>query len=151
VGGVLPGSSTTGIGLIINAAERALRGIVLGRHARLFAGADRASERAAFMYTLIVTATFFADPAQFEADAPCRVAWRPCAASRIDGVPGNQIGDRAHRIQKSQVEAKLGEVDPEIRFKKNDELDCVQGVEPRARKQRVFVAERSKISMQAEP
>ncbi len=39
-----------------NAAERALRGIALGRKAWLFAGSDRGGQRAAFMYTLIVTA-----------------------------------------------------------------------------------------------
>ena len=39
-----------------NAAERALRGIALGRKAWLFAGSDRGGHRAAFMYTLIVTA-----------------------------------------------------------------------------------------------
>ena len=35
-----------------NAAERALRGIALGRKAWLFAGSDRGGERAAFMYGL---------------------------------------------------------------------------------------------------
>jgi len=39
-----------------NAAERALRGIALGRKAWLFAGSDRGGERAALMYTLIHTA-----------------------------------------------------------------------------------------------
>ena len=39
-----------------NAAERALRGIALGRKAWLFAGSDRVGERAALMYTLIHTA-----------------------------------------------------------------------------------------------
>src|ERR1700720_2497131 len=36
-----------------NAAERALRGIALGRKSWLFAGSDRGGERAAVMYTLI--------------------------------------------------------------------------------------------------
>jgi len=44
------------IGLSNNAAERALRGIALGRRAWLFAGSDRGGERAAAMYTLIATA-----------------------------------------------------------------------------------------------
>ena len=35
-----------------NAAERALRGIALGRKSWLFAGSERGGERAAFMYTL---------------------------------------------------------------------------------------------------
>jgi transposase len=39
-----------------NAAERALRGIALGRKAWLFAGSDRGGERAAMIYTLIITA-----------------------------------------------------------------------------------------------
>jgi transposase len=39
-----------------NAAERALRGIALGRKSWLFAGSDHGGERAAFMYTLIATA-----------------------------------------------------------------------------------------------
>jgi transposase len=38
-----------------NAAERALRGIALGRKAWLFASSDRGGERAAVMYSLIVT------------------------------------------------------------------------------------------------
>jgi transposase len=39
-----------------NAAERALRGIALGRKAWLFAGSDRGGQRAAVMFTLIHTA-----------------------------------------------------------------------------------------------
>lgn len=39
-----------------NAAKRALRGIVLGRKSWLFAGSDRGGQRAAAMYSLIVTA-----------------------------------------------------------------------------------------------
>ena len=39
-----------------NAAERSLRGIALGRKSWLFAGSERGGDRAAFMYTLIVTA-----------------------------------------------------------------------------------------------
>lgn len=38
------------------AAERALRGIALGRKSWLFAGSDQGGERAAFIYTLICTA-----------------------------------------------------------------------------------------------
>lgn len=40
-----------------NAAERALRGVALGRKAWLFAGSSRGGDRAAFMYSLIVTST----------------------------------------------------------------------------------------------
>lgn len=39
-----------------NAAERSLRGVALGRKSWLFAGSERGGDRAAFMYTLIVTA-----------------------------------------------------------------------------------------------
>jgi hypothetical protein len=39
-----------------NAAERALRGFALGRKSWLFAGSERAGQRAAAMYSLIVTA-----------------------------------------------------------------------------------------------
>jgi hypothetical protein len=39
-----------------NAADRAPRGIALGRKSWLFAGSDRGGERAAVMYTLIQTA-----------------------------------------------------------------------------------------------
>ncbi len=39
-----------------NPAERALRGIALGRKSWLFAGSDRGGQRAAMMYSLIVTA-----------------------------------------------------------------------------------------------
>lgn len=38
-----------------DAAERALRGIAFGRKSRLFAGSERGGERAAFIYTLIVS------------------------------------------------------------------------------------------------
>jgi Transposase IS66 family len=38
-----------------NAAERALRGICLGRKAWLFCGSDRGGQRAAMMYSFITT------------------------------------------------------------------------------------------------
>ncbi len=38
-----------------NAAERALRGAALGRKAWLFCGSDRGGDRAAAMYSLIIT------------------------------------------------------------------------------------------------
>lgn len=44
------------IRLTNNAAERALRGVVPGRKSWLFAGSERGGQRAAAMYTLIVTA-----------------------------------------------------------------------------------------------
>ena len=39
-----------------NAAERGLRGVALGRKSWLFCGSDRGGQRAAAMYSLIVTA-----------------------------------------------------------------------------------------------
>jgi transposase len=65
-----------------NAAERALRGIALGRRAWLFAGSDRGGERAAAMYTLIATAKLNdIDPQAWLADVLGRVADHP--ASRL--------------------------------------------------------------------
>jgi transposase len=66
-----------------NAAERALRGIALGRRAWLFAGSDRGGDRAAFMYSLIVTAKMNdIDPQAWLADVLRRIADHP--ASRLD-------------------------------------------------------------------
>jgi transposase len=61
-----------------NAAERALRGIALGRKAWLFAGSDRGGDRAAFMYGLIVTAKLNdVDPQAWLADVLARIAGHP--------------------------------------------------------------------------
>jgi len=58
-----------------NAAERALRGIALGRKAWLFAGSDRGGERAAVMFTLIQTAKLNdVDPQAWLADVLARIA-----------------------------------------------------------------------------
>ena len=66
-----------------NAAERSLRGIALGRRAWLFAGSDRGGQRAAAMYSLIVTAKMnHVDPHAWLADVLARIADHP--ASRID-------------------------------------------------------------------
>jgi transposase len=57
-----------------NAAERALRGIALGRKSWLFAGSDRGGERAAVMYTLIQTARLNdVDPQAWLADVLTRI------------------------------------------------------------------------------
>jgi len=57
-----------------NAAERALRGIALGRKSWLFAGSDRGGERAAVMYTLIQTARLNdVDPQAWLADMLARI------------------------------------------------------------------------------
>jgi len=61
-----------------NAAERALRGIALGRKSWLFAGSDRGGQRAAFMYSLIVTAKMNdIDPQAWLADVLARIAEYP--------------------------------------------------------------------------
>src|SRR5205823_5765293 len=61
-----------------NAAERALRGIALGRRAWLFAGSDRGGERAAAMFTLIETAKLNdVDPQAWLADVLRRIADHP--------------------------------------------------------------------------
>ena len=66
-----------------NAAERALRGIALGRKCWLFAGSDRGGQRAAVMYSLIVTAKMNdIDPQAWLADVLDRIAEHP--AHRID-------------------------------------------------------------------
>src|SRR6202789_773411 len=61
-----------------NAAERALRGLALGRKSWLFAGSERGAERAAVMYTLIHTAKLNAvDPQVWLADVLARIADMP--------------------------------------------------------------------------
>jgi transposase len=66
-----------------NAAERALRGIALGRKSWLFAGSDRGGQRAAAMYSIIVTAKMNdVDPQAWLADVLARVAEHP--AHRLD-------------------------------------------------------------------
>ena len=58
-----------------NAAERALRGVALGRRSWLFAGSDRGGERAAAMYTLIATAKLNdINPQAWLADVLARIA-----------------------------------------------------------------------------
>jgi len=63
---------------IRNAAERALRGLALGRKSWLFAGSDRGADRAAIMYTLIATAKLNdVDPQAWLADVLARIADTP--------------------------------------------------------------------------
>jgi len=58
-----------------NAAERALRGLALGRKSWLFAGSERGAERAALMYTLIGIAKLNdLDPQAWLADVLARIA-----------------------------------------------------------------------------
>jgi transposase len=72
-----------------NAAERALRGVALGRKSWLFAGSERGGDRAAFMYSLIVTAKMNdIDPQAWLADVLARLP--DMAASQVpDLLPWN--------------------------------------------------------------
>lgn len=72
-----------------NAAERALRGVALGRKSWLFAGSERGGERAAFIYSLIVTAKMNdVDPQAWLADVLARLPGT--TASRVpDLLPWN--------------------------------------------------------------
>ena len=61
-----------------NAAERALRGIALGRKSWMFCGSDRGGQRAAAMYSLIITAKMNdIDPQAWLADVLARIATHP--------------------------------------------------------------------------
>jgi len=72
-----------------NAAERALRGIALGRKSWLFAGSDRGGQRAAAMYSLIVSAKMNdIDPQAWLADVLARIAEYP-ARDIDDLLPWN--------------------------------------------------------------
>jgi transposase len=65
-----------------NAAERALRGIALGRKSWLFAGSDRGGQRTAFMLSLIGTAKLNDIDPQ---------AWLADVLARIADIPQNQL------------------------------------------------------------
>ena len=65
-----------------NAAERALRGIALGRKSWLFAGSDKGGERAAFIYTLIGTAKLNDIDPQ---------AWLADTLARINDIPQSRL------------------------------------------------------------
>ena len=85
-----------------NAAERALRGIALGRKSWLFAGSDRGGRRAAAMYSLIVTCKMNeVDPQAWLADVLARIASHP--ANRLDELlPWNWKSIR-HDAEQSQA------------------------------------------------
>jgi transposase len=66
-----------------NAAERGVRGVALGRKSWLFCGSDRGGERAAVMYSLIVSAKMNdVDPQAWLADVLARIAEHP--AQKLD-------------------------------------------------------------------
>jgi transposase len=78
-----------------NAAERALRGIAVGRKNWTFCGSDSGGQRAAVMYTLIGSAKLSdVDPKAWLADVLSRIADHP--ARRIAALlPWNWKADRA--------------------------------------------------------
>jgi transposase len=78
-----------------NAAERALRGIALGRRSWLFCGSDRGGQRAAVLYSLIASAKLNdIDPQAWLADVLARIAAHN--AQRIDELlPWNWKGGSA--------------------------------------------------------
>jgi transposase len=80
-----------------NAAERALRGLALGRKSWLFAGSERGAERAAVMYTLIQTAKLNGiDPQAWLADILSRMA--ETSQTRLaELLPWNWTSDRPSR------------------------------------------------------
>ena len=79
-----------------NAAERALRGIAIGRRAWLFAGSDRGGERAAAMFTLIETAKLNnVDPQAWLADVLRRINDHP-AAKLSQLLPWHWMKSQAH-------------------------------------------------------
>jgi transposase len=67
-----------------NAAERAMRGIAIGRKAWLYAGSDRGGQRAAFMFSLIATAKLNDIDAQ---------AWLADVLARIADIPQHQLSE----------------------------------------------------------
>ena len=77
-----------------NAAERALRGLALGRKSWLFCGSDRGGHRAAQMYSLIVTCKLNdVDPQAWLADVLARIASHP--VHRLDDLlPWNWKAER---------------------------------------------------------
>jgi transposase len=82
-----------------NAAERALRGLALGRKSWLFAGSERGAERAAFMYTLIQTAKLNSvDPQAWLADVLARIADTP-QTKLAELLPWNWDGESLPRQQ----------------------------------------------------
>ena len=77
------------IALDNNAAERALRGVAVGRKNYLFAGSDRGAERAAAFYTLIETAKLNGlDTEAYLRDVLTRIADHP-AKRLADLLPWN--------------------------------------------------------------
>ena len=83
-----------------NAAERALRGIALGRKSWLFCGSDRGGDRAALMYSMIVTAKMNdVDPQAWLADVLARTAEHP--VQRLDELLPWNWQPRSRRVDQA--------------------------------------------------
>ena len=67
-----------------NVAERALRGVAVGRRNWTFAGSDRGGERAAAIYTLVETCKLNGVDPQ---------AWLADVLARLPDHPARRIGD----------------------------------------------------------
>lgn len=81
---MIPVPSGVRVWLTNNAAERALRGLALGRKSWLFAGSERGADLAAVMYTLIGTAKLNdVDPQ----------AWFAGVLARIADTPQSRLAD----------------------------------------------------------
>jgi transposase len=79
-----------------NAAERALRGVALGRSNYLFMGSDSGGERAAAIYSLVETAKLNGlDPQAYLRDVLARIAEHPI--NRIDELLPWNIG--GHHVE----------------------------------------------------
>lgn len=99
-----------------NAAERALRGIALGRKSWLFAGSHRGGERAAFMYSLIVTALCRARHKAVYADrrtmpsVSSLVCGKPCVPGQFGGALlfGTRHSSHAQRAFRNSRSRSLG-------------------------------------------
>ena len=83
-----------------NAAERGVRGIALGRKSWLFCGSDRGGDRAAVMYSLIVTAKMNdIDPQAWLADVLARIAEHP--VQRLDELLPWNWRDRTKQVDQA--------------------------------------------------
>jgi len=83
-----------------NAAERALRGVALGRNNYLFMGSDAGGERAAAMYSLVETAKLNGlDPEAYLREVFARIAEHPI--NRIDELLPWNIGRQATEQRKA--------------------------------------------------
>jgi transposase len=82
-----------------NAAERALRGVAVGRRNWTFAGSDRGGERAAAIYTLIETAKLNGVDPQ---------AWLADVLARLPDHPAKRVGDLLPWNWRATTEASTG-------------------------------------------